>query len=68
MFERKVQEVSIMNQYVEYWNIGAHGGIGYTVDKINSYSERHHAEIVSITYAEGNILVVFKEKENGKAD
>jgi hypothetical protein len=51
-----------MNQYVEYWNIGACGGIGNTVDDINRYAQHHNAEIVSVTYAEGNMVVVFKEK------
>ena len=50
-----------MNQYIEYWNIGACGGIGEVVDAVNRYAEHHNAEIVGITYAEGNIVVVFKE-------
>ena len=50
-----------MNTYIEYWNIGACGGIGEAADCINRYAKNHNAEIVGIAYAEGNIVVVFKE-------
>lgn len=50
-----------MKQYVAYWNIGGWGGIGDVVDSINRYAQNHNAEIVSVAYAEGNIVVVFKE-------
>ena len=50
-----------MNQYIEYWNIGACGGIGNTVDGINRYAQHKNAEIVGIAYAEGIMVVVFKE-------
>ncbi len=53
-----------MNQYVEYWNIGGCGGIGNAVDSVNRYAQHHNAEIVSVAYMEGNIVVVFKEIGN----
>lgn len=55
-----------MNTYIEYWSIGSYGGIGNTIDDINRYAQHHNAEIVGIAfvgnaYAQGQIVVVFKE-------
>ena len=52
-----------MKTYLEYWNIGTFGGIGRAIDSINKFAEHNNAEIVGITYADGDLIVVFKEKE-----
>lgn len=49
-----------MKTYLEYWNIGTCGGIGRTIDRINKFAEHKNAEIISITYASGDIIVAFK--------
>ena len=53
-----------MKTYLEYWNIGTFGGIGRAIDSINKFAEHNNAEIVGITYADGDLIVIFKEKDN----
>lgn len=53
-----------MKRYAEYWNIGNCGGVGKTVSLINRYAEDNNVEIVGITYADGDVIVVFEEADN----
>ena len=53
-----------MKTHVSCWNIGHCRGTQNVVDGINRYAETHKLEIVGITYASGDIIVVFKEEDN----
>ena len=53
-----------MKTYLEYWNIGTFGGTGRTIDSINKFADHKNAEIVGITYTSGDLIVIFKEKDN----
>lgn len=53
-----------MKTRVNFWNIGHCRGTQNVVDGINRYAETHKLEIVGITYASGDIIVVFKEEDN----
>ena len=53
-----------MKRYAEYWNIGNCGGVGKTVSLINRYAEDNNVEIVGITYAYGDVIVVFEEADD----
>lgn len=53
-----------MKTHVNCWDIGHCRGTQNVVDAINRYAETHKLEIVGITYASGDIIVVFKEEYN----
>lgn len=53
-----------MKTHVSCWNIGHCRGTQNVVDGINQYAENHKLEIVGITYASGDIIVVFKEDDD----
>ena len=53
-----------MKTHVSCWNIGHCRGTQNVVDAINRYAEKLNLEIVGITYASGDIIVVFKEDDD----
>ena len=53
-----------MKTHVSCWNIGHCRGTQNVVDAINRYAEKRNLEIVGITYASGDIIVVFKEDDD----
>ena len=50
-----------MKTRVECWNVGMCRGTDKVCESINGYAERNNLEIVGITYASGDVIVVFKE-------
>ena len=53
-----------MKTRVECWNVGMCRGTDKVCESINAYAERNNLEIVGITYASGDVIVVFKEADN----